>query len=66
MHLDPASTSVAQSFVFTPNGLPGHPIKIPLPDSPLFIGNLYYQVTYTDAANPNSVFATNAVELRVR
>jgi hypothetical protein len=62
-----SSAQVAQPFVHTPVGfLMGHELRIPLADDPVFIGNLYLQVTWPDASNPSVTKASNGVAAYVR
>jgi hypothetical protein len=66
LHLDPATTTMVQTFSFANSGPYGHLLYVDLPDSPIFIGNLYYQVTWPDPQNAGVTLATNAIELLVR
>jgi hypothetical protein len=62
-----ANPQIAESFVFAlSTAYAGHPLFIPLVDDPVFIGNLYLQVTWADPNLIGVTKATNALEARIR
>ncbi len=61
-----ASASVLQAFSFSMNSPSGNLLSIPLPDDPVFVGDLYFQVTWQDPSNSTITKTTNGIEARIR